>query len=135
LGFDIEHADFDGNNVIEQDVDGRKVFFTGWMQEGPLGYVEKNIKYIYDPMQDIVSAYNVREDPHELRNLERSLEESQRIISEILSWRKSTFFALDQVKNGRMILYDRWICRWTDRFCSAKYDYAMLDENINEYVN
>jgi len=122
LGFDIESVGFDGANILGPVDENRKVFFTGWMQEGPLGYVEKDFKYIYDPMQETVSLYNLHEDPYELVHLEIPQENYQDITDEILSWRERTLLSLNKDERGQKILFDRWICRWNQNLCSAKYD-------------
>ena len=122
LGFDIEKADFDGVNILEQVEKNRKVFFTGWMQEGPLGYVENDFKYIYDPIQDTVSQYNLRYDPQELNVREISEDKSESIRNDILLWRKSTLLSLNKNKRGQKVLFGEWNCRWTNNLCSAKYD-------------
>ena len=124
LGFDIENAVFDGTNVLESVVENRKVFFSGWMQEGPLGYVEDDLKYIYDPMQETVNLYNLREDPYELTNLEITQDNSQRIKNEILLWRESTLLLLNKDERGQKVLFEEWLCRWTNNLCSAKYEKA-----------
>ena len=124
LGFNIENAGFNGTNVLEPVEESRKVFFTGWMQEGPFGYVENDIKYIYDPMQDMVSSYNLCEDPYELINLEIPQDDLQKIKDDILLWRESTLLVLSKNERGQKVLFNEWFCRWTNNLCSAKYDKA-----------
>jgi len=45
----------------------------------------------------------------------------QRIVDEIVAWRKSTIFQIDQQRSGKKVLFNHWFCRWTNRVCSAKY--------------
>ena len=121
LGFETEKVGFDGINVLGSIPDGRKVYFSGWMQEGPSGFVQGERKFIYNPADRTSCVYNVSEDPLELTRIELSEEEAKRISDEIISWRKSTIFQINQQRSGRKVLFDRWLCNWTNRVCSAKY--------------
>ena len=121
LGFETEMAGFDGINVLGSVPDGRKVYFSGWMQEGPSGFVQGKRKFIYNPADRTSCVYNVSEDPLELTRIELSEEEAIKISEEIITWRKSTIFQINQLRSGRKVLFDRWLCNWTNRVCSAKY--------------
>lgn len=121
LGFETEKVGFDGINVLGSIPDGRKVYFSGWMQEGPSGFVQGQRKFIYHPADRTSCVYNVSEDPLELIRIELSEEEAKRISDEIISWRKSTIFQINQQRSGRKVLFNRWLCNWTNRVCSAKY--------------
>ncbi|MHC4533418.1 MAG: LTA synthase family protein [Planctomycetota bacterium] len=120
LGFETEKVGFDGINVLSSVPDGRKVYFSGWMQEGPSGFVQGKRKFIYNPADKTSCVYNVSEDPLELTRIELSVEEAKRISDEIISWRKSTVFQIDQKGGGKKILFDRWICKWTNRVSLCK---------------
>jgi phosphoglycerol transferase MdoB-like AlkP superfamily enzyme len=121
LGFETEEVGFDGIDALGFVPDDRKVYFSGWMQEGPSGFVQGGRKFIYNPADRTACVYNIQEDPLELRRLELSGEEAQRVADDIINWRKSTILHINQKGNGRMLLFDRWICRWTNRVSSAKY--------------
>jgi len=120
LGFETEKVGFDGINVLSSVPDGRKVYFSGWMQEGPSGFVQGKRKFIYNPADKTSCVYNVSEDPHELTRIELSAEEAKMISDEIIGWRKSTIFQIDQKSGGKKILFDRWICKWTNRVSLCK---------------
>ncbi|NQT02040.1 MAG: LTA synthase family protein [Planctomycetes bacterium] len=121
LGFETEKVGFDGINVLGSVPDGRKVYFSGWMQEGPSGFVQGERKFIYNPADRTSCVYNLSEDPLELTRIELAEEEVKRISDEIIGWRKSTVFQINQQRSGRKVLFDRWLCRWTNRVCSTKY--------------
>jgi len=120
LGFEINGVGFDGVNVVDSIPDGRKVFFSGWMQEGPAGFLQGNRKFIYRPTDKTTFFYDVGTDPGELIRMEMPVHQSQVITDEIIAWRKSTIFRVDQQRTGRKILFGQWLCRWTGRVCSAK---------------
>jgi arylsulfatase A-like enzyme len=120
LGFDTESIDFDGVDLLRAVPKDRKLYFSGWMQEGPAGYVEGNRKFIYDPTNRTSYAYDLAVDPKELNRIELPQQDADKIADEIINWRKSTVFKIDQQRTGKKELYDRWICRWTDRVSSTK---------------
>ena len=92
------------------------------MQEGPAGFVKGHRKFIYNPADKTVCVYELGTDPIELDAIELPEQQVQRIADEIISWRKHNIFELDQQRTGRKILFDRWLCRWTNRISSAKYE-------------
>ncbi|MHC4507792.1 MAG: LTA synthase family protein [Planctomycetota bacterium] len=122
LGFETDPLGFDGQNVFACTSGQRKVYFCGWMQEGPAGFVEGQRKYVYNPASKTVCVYDLRADPLELSRIELSQGSAQEIAGEITEWRKNTFFRLHQQKAGKKLLYGRWQCRWTGRVSSARYD-------------
>ncbi|MFB0555321.1 MAG: LTA synthase family protein [Phycisphaerae bacterium] len=121
LGFETEAVGFDGVNALGSIPDGRRVYFCGWMQEGPAGFIRGGRKFIYNPTDKTACVYDINTDPFELVRLELPEEQARRIADEIVAWRKSTIFQLDQQRTGKRVLFDRWLCRWTNRICSAKY--------------
>ena len=121
LGFETESAGFDGLNVLGPVPEDRKVYFSGWMQEGPAGFVQGNQKFIYHPTERTACFYNLDADPLELVKVELAAQQMQKVADEITAWRKETVFRPNQVKTGKKLLFDRWLCRWTNRVSSAKY--------------
>ncbi len=120
LGFDINSANFDGTNILSDIPFERKVYFSGWMQQGPAGFVKGNEKIIYDPANKMVTVYDLSSDPDELNGIELDDEQKQQIIDEIVSWRKESIFRLEQ-NSGKKKLFDSWLCRWNNRVARAKY--------------
>ncbi|MGD8786661.1 MAG: sulfatase-like hydrolase/transferase [Phycisphaerales bacterium] len=121
LGFKIDGIGFDGVDVVDYIPEGRKVFFSGWMREGPAGFVQGDRKYIYRPTDKTAYYYDVGTDPRELMRMDMSEQEAQSVADEIIAWRKSTVFRVDQQRTGKKTLFGQWLCRWTNRVCSAKY--------------
>ena len=121
LGFDMESAGFDGQNVLGPVPEERKVYFAGWMREGPAGFVQGNRKFVYYPTERVACLYDLGSDPLELSRIELSEECIQEISEEIVAWRTDTVFRPNQVNTGRQVLFDRWDCEWTGRVSSAKY--------------
>jgi len=121
LGFETVSVGFDGANVIKSVSEERKVYFSGWMQEGPAGFMQGNRKFIYNPANRTACMYDLSADPNEMVRIELPEQQAKKIAYEIITWRKSTVFRLKQQRTGKKVLYDRWFCRWTNRVSSAKY--------------
>ena len=125
LGFDTKQALFDGIDLLGDIPDDRKVYFTGWMQEGPVGFVQGDRKVVYDPTSRTTYFYKLSSDPMEAVRTELPEEESKEINEEIISWRSGTILKISQTRTGKKLLYDNWLCRWTNRnssrTSSAKY--------------
>ena len=121
LGFEMETAGFNGINVLTPVLPNRRIYFSGWMQEGPAGYIEGNRKFINNPVNKTVIVYDLDVDPLEKTGIELPGKQIMKIAGEIAAWRKSTIIRIDQEKTGRKVLFDRWLCRWTNRVSSSKY--------------
>ena len=120
LGFKTESVGFDGVDVLKPGVEDRRVYFSGWMQEGPAGFVEGDRKFIYNPTNKTTCIYNLSADPKELERIELPEQQANKLADEIIEWRRSTVFRLDQKRTGKKELFNHWICRWTDRVSSTR---------------
>jgi arylsulfatase A-like enzyme len=120
LGFETESIDFDGVDLFGPVPDDRRVYFTGWMQEGPAGFINGNRKFIYNPTNKTTCVYDLTTDPKELNRLELPQQKAKEIAEEIITWRKSTIFRVNQQRTGKKELFNHWTCRWTDRVSSTK---------------
>ena len=121
LGFETESSGFDGANALGPLPDERKVHFSGWMREGPAGFVQGNRKFVYHPTERTACLYDLAADPLELARIELTEKQVQDVADEIVAWRTDTVFRPNQLNAGRQTLFDRWLCRWTDRVSSARY--------------
>ena len=120
LGFETESIGFDGVDLLKPVPQDRRVYFTGWMQEGPAGFIEGNRKFIYNPTNKTTCVYDLTADPKELNRIELPKLKANKMAEEIVAWRKSTVFRIDQQRTGKKELFNHWICRWTDRVSSTK---------------
>jgi len=128
LGFDTTEADFDGLNALGSLPDGRKVYFSaGWMQQGPTGFVRDHKKYIYNPADNSVTVYDLSIDAGETLRRELPEQQADILARETVAWRKQTLFRIDQERTGEKLLFQRWLCTWTDRVSSVKYAPATAD--------
>jgi membrane-anchored protein YejM (alkaline phosphatase superfamily) len=120
LGFDTSLADFDGIDALSDIPENRKVYFSGWMQQSPAGFVKGNHKFVYNPANKKAFAYNLSTDPLELTRIELPEQQAQKIVDEVIGWRKKSIFRLNQEQTGRETLFGHWLCRWSKRTCLAK---------------
>ena len=120
LGFQTESAGFDGVNVLGPVVRDRKIYFSGWMQEGPAGFIEGTRKFIHNPVDKTVYVYDIVKDPFEREGIELPEAQANEIADQIEAWRKDTILRIDQEKTGKIVLFDRWLCDWTNRVSRSK---------------
>jgi glucan phosphoethanolaminetransferase (alkaline phosphatase superfamily) len=122
LGFETAGTGFDGINALGVIPQGRRVYFCGWVREGPSGFVIGDSKYVYDPADKNVCLYDLLADTGELVRIGLPATRAQQIGDSIVSWRKSTVFRLSRREPGRETPFRRWEVRWTNRlFLSTRY--------------
>jgi len=121
LGFETNAADFDGINALGPVSADRKIYFSSWMQQSPSGFIRGNRKFIYNPVDKSVCAYDMSTDPFESVRVELPEQQAQKTADEIIKWRKNSIFRLEQQRTGKKMVFDSWLCNWTGRVSSAKY--------------
>lgn len=127
LGFDISVADFDGVDGLSDIADDRKVYFSGWMQQGPAGFVKGNRKFVYNPANKKVFVYDLNTDPYELVRVELPEQRQREIAEEIIGWRRNSIFRIEREQGSKKKLFGCWLCQWSSRVCSAKYRPGAID--------
>ncbi|MHC4644496.1 MAG: LTA synthase family protein [Planctomycetota bacterium] len=120
-GFNIGTGDFDGVNALGDIPDDRRVYFSGWMQEGPAGFVKGSHKFVYHPISKKVFIYDLSRDPDELVRIDPPEQQGQEIAAGIMAWKRENVFQVSQQRTGKLTLFDSWFCHWNNRVASAKY--------------
>jgi len=121
LGFHVDPLGFDGDNALRPLPRDRKVYFAGWMQQGPSGFIQDGNKFVYNPEHGRVSHFRLKTDPLELMRFELPEYVAKEMTEDIVQWRKDTIFRIDQERTGQMTLFDSWLCRWNGRISSVRY--------------
>jgi len=121
LGFDESQGFFDGDNAMAPMPPDRRVFFSGWVPEGPAGYIMGNRKYLHNPSVNELVMYDLEDDPLELNRLELSEPQVERVTADIIAWRKTTLFNTGREPRGRQYVFGQWLCRWSGRDSVTKY--------------
>jgi lipoteichoic acid synthase len=111
LGFDSKAMGFDGVDALQPLPEGRRVYFSGWMQQGPAGFVQGDRKFIYNPDRDDVALYRLKADPLELAGIALPEPQALQIRDEIVAWRKSTIFRPPE-RGDNVELFGAWL--WKD---------------------
>jgi phosphoglycerol transferase MdoB-like AlkP superfamily enzyme len=114
LGYDCEPGNFDGFNVLKP-LSPRKVYFSGWVPEGPAGYVMDGKKYVHTPSLDEVIVFDLVQDPMEINGLMASPDQAQTVQQDVIAWRKSTLVRPNPETRGTRLVFDNWQCRWNGR--------------------
>lgn len=121
LGVNIDSVGFDGRDVLKNNLENRRVYFAGWLEQSPAGFIQGHKKYFYDPVHELVTLYDLKRDSRELEQIPLEEAEAEILEQQISNWRQQSIFKINQQQTGQEILFDRWLCRWTDRVSSAKY--------------
>jgi len=130
LGFDVQAADFDGIDALGSVAAEHRAYFSCWMLEGPMGFVEDGRKFVYNPTTRAVSVYDLSSDPIELAPADLPDERAEKIKAHILEWRHATVFRPLQRAVGEKVLFERWKCRWWNhRAPIARAEYSPENQN------
>ncbi|MBN2270190.1 MAG: sulfatase-like hydrolase/transferase [Sedimentisphaerales bacterium] len=122
LGFETAAAGYDGVDALGPIPERRRVYFSGWVREGPSGFVQGDNKFVYDPISKSLCFYDLAADPGETTRIDLPQEGADAIAESIIGWRKNTVFRLVQKQRGRQTLFDRWLVWWSSRvFVRAEY--------------
>lgn len=122
LGFDTVGAGFDGVDALKPIPEKRRVYFSGWVREGPSGFVQDNKKFVFDPVGKSLSFYDLAGDPGETTRIDLPEEGAEAIAQSIIDWRKETIFRLGGKPRGEETVFDRWLISWSSRvFVTADY--------------
>jgi phosphoglycerol transferase MdoB-like AlkP superfamily enzyme len=119
-GLDVEQMNFDGINALADIPIDRKVYFAGWLDQSPAGYVQQSYKYFYDPVDRTAFFFSLKQDPFELNVFPLLETKGEQLQMELACWKKNSLFKQEK-PNGKVWLFDDWICRWSGRIASARF--------------
>lgn len=124
LGFDVSVMAFDGANALEPLPPDRRVFLSGWMQQGPAGFVQGDKKFVYEPDNGRVRLFHLGADPLELNGIDLPEAQATELAKQIMQWRRDTIFKVPEDAGGQTTLYGSWLIkwsRWSERVPRAEY--------------
>ena len=128
IGFEVKPEHFDGLNALGPLTAEREVFFSGWLQQGPAGFVKDELKFVYEPSRNELFVYELGPDNGETVSVSGDYEDLK-VGDMIIDWRKSTILPdCEPGEPSSEILYDRWVCGWEKKFGWARYKPA-AEEN------
>ena len=108
LGFDISRAGFEGRDELVEGEADRRMYFSSWYSERPIGFVEGERKVVYWPYVDKVFEYDLGEDPGEDRPLKVEGERAERAKREIMDWQNTSQMVIDPRRQTEDFVYDHW---------------------------
>ncbi len=108
LGFDVSNAGFDGYNACGPIPSDRKLFFSSWFYDSPMGYIQYQHKYVYWPYLDNIFQYDLSVDPNENNPVMIANEKVALVKKDILAWQKQQNIFIDKRRFYQVILYDHW---------------------------
>jgi glucan phosphoethanolaminetransferase (alkaline phosphatase superfamily) len=108
LGFGIERAGFEGRNALVPSDTNRRLYFSSWYSDSPIGFREGRRKVVYWPYLDKVFEYDLIEDPGEDGPLRVPPPYCDALKEEILAWQGTSQIAIDSRRYTDDMLYSHW---------------------------
>jgi len=121
LGFETKPLSFDGFDALRPLPADRRVYLSGWMQQGPAGFILGDNKFVYHPESGQVTLYRLNVDPLELNGLDLPEVQAEQLRHEIVEWRRRTIFSMNEDAAGQTTLFGTWQSKWTGRRSKVRY--------------
>jgi choline-sulfatase len=121
MGFGIDDAAFDGAIALDPIDPDRRLYFSAWYRNSPIGYVQGMRKLIYWPYTDSLFEYDLAADPGEESPRTLNGLEKERAIAEIQQWQKDSRLKVEARRFRERVLYDHWRAFSSGRSAWAYY--------------
>jgi len=119
VGFDIARAGFDGRNAFDLIESNRRLYFSSWFENSPIGFVEEDRKIVFWPYTDKVFLYDLVADPLENNPRQLPLDQAQTYKRDILQWQNDTDIYINAKRYREYFLFSHW-----HTFCSGRSAWA-----------
>jgi arylsulfatase A-like enzyme len=124
IGFDITKAGFDGKDALIPSDNNRRLFFSSWYPNSPMGFKEGDRKVVYWPYTDKLFEYDLAQDPQEERPSEITSREKKDVIKkEIYTWKSESQIYFAPKRYTEQLLYSHW-----QTFSLGNYAWAFYKE-------
>ncbi len=121
LGWDISDANFEGKVAYKAPDPNRRVFFSSWYKNSPIGSVKAGLKTIYYPYMDSIIEYNLLTDPNEEHTI-LNVQDKEKIKKELIDWQaNSTKIEIQPDSHTEQLLYEHWQTTNTGDYAWAYY--------------
>ncbi len=121
LGFGIEAAGFDGKNALAPLPDDRRLYFSAWFRNSPVGFIEGDRKLVYWPYIDRLFEYDLRADPDEKSPRAVEGPDRDRWLAEIQDWERRSRIEVPESRFRERLLFDHWKTYSSGRSAKAFY--------------
>jgi len=108
LGFDITGAQFEGQDALTPLPYDRRLYFSSWYANSPIGFLQGSRKIVYWPYREKFFEYDLDKDPQELNPQKIALEESEVFKRDILNWQERSKIEIDARRFTQNFLYSHW---------------------------
>jgi len=108
IGCDTSEAGFEGRDAFTPSAPDRRLYFSSWYSNSPIGYVEGNRKVVYWPYIDKVFEYDLARDQRERNAVEATAHEAMLIKEDLLQWQGRSRIEIDPDRRAQHFLYSRW---------------------------
>ncbi len=108
VGYDVSEAGFEGKDAFTPSDPDRRLYFSSWYSNSPIGYVEGNRKVVYWPYIDKVFEYDLAGDYRERNAVETTAHETMLIKEDLLEWQGRSRIEIDPDRRAQHFLYSRW---------------------------
>jgi phosphoglycerol transferase MdoB-like AlkP superfamily enzyme len=109
LGYDISRAGFEGRDAFVPGPAERRLYFSSWYTDSPMGYVEGNRKIVYWPYLRKVFEYDLQRDAEENSPRRIEKEDAEEIVKEILNWQHRSQMMIDPRRYTEDVFYSHWL--------------------------
>lgn len=108
IGCDVSAAGFEGRNALSPTEPTRRLYFSSWYTDSPLGFLEGTKKYVYWPYLDRLLEYDLTADPDEDHPRVRADAKEHWACRQILAWQRSTQVHLPSRRYRHKRVYQHW---------------------------
>ncbi|MCK4753307.1 MAG: sulfatase-like hydrolase/transferase [Planctomycetes bacterium] len=108
VGFGIDDAGFEGKDAFVPSDQNRKLYFSSWYFNSPIGFVEGDRKVVYWPYINKVFEYDLKADPKELNPKTLSSDQAGQVKQDVLQWKKKTYIDIDPRRSSERLVYSHW---------------------------
>ena len=119
IGFDVAEAAFEGRDAFGPIDASRRLHFSSWYADSPIGFVQGRRKVVYLPYLNKVLEYDLQADPGETHPKELGPRRIARIRRELLDWQRTTHVDFEAKRFRERFLYRHW-----QTFCAGRSAWA-----------
>ena len=121
LGYEVSDAGFEGRDALTPAEPNRRLYFSTWFADSPLGYREGQRKWLYWPRNEKVFEYDLVRDPGELSPTLVSGPTAERIVRDVMEWKQSSYIEFDPERFRKRLVFEHWWTFSTGRHARADY--------------
>ncbi len=108
IGFDISRAGFEGRDAFTPSELNRRLYFSSWYTDSPIGFTEGNRKVVYWPYLDKIYEYHLDTDPNEENPRIISFDQRAEIIRNLREWENASQISIDARRFTADLFFSHW---------------------------